>query len=316
MTHARRSLLALGALLAIGAAPAPRVLRIVGYNDMREMLSAIIPRIEARHPDVKIELDLPATKAAPAALIDGRSILAPMGAEMDPADRATLRARWGSDPVEIRVAHDSLAPTALSSPTGVLVARDNPLRAMPLKTVRAAFTTVTAPARWSDLGARGAWAMRPVHLYCLAPDTAITRHLLAGPLAATGLSPACRMFHQSRDVAAAVAADRFGIGLANLNHAGGGTRALALVDLAGRHSPDRAGIMSGRYPLDRFLLVYARRDRRGAMESDAAMIVDFLLSPAGQASIAHGALGYLPLNPDEVATERRKVQFSHDYSSR
>ncbi len=70
----------------------------------------------------------------------------------------------------------------------MLVARDNPLRAMPLKTVRAAFTTVTAPARWSDLGARGAWAKRPVHLYCLAPDTAITRHLHAGPLAATGLS--------------------------------------------------------------------------------------------------------------------------------
>lgn len=314
MTRAPRSLLALGALLAVGAAPAPRVLRIVGYNDMREMLAAVVPRIEAQHPDVKIELDLPATKAAPAALIDGRSILAPMGAEMGAADRAALRARWGGDPIEIRVAHDSLAPAALSSPTGVLVARDNPLREMFLTTVRSAFTATTPPAHWGELGARGAWAGQPVHLYCLAPDTAITRHLLAGPLAAAGLSPACHLFHQSRDVAAAVAADRFGIGLANLNHAGGATRPLALVDATGRHLPDRAGITSGRYPLDRFLLVYARRDRRGAIDPDAAMIVDFLLSPAGQASIAQGTLGYLPLNPHEVAEERHKLQFSHDLS--
>lgn len=309
---ARRSLLALGALLAVGAAPAPRVIRIVGYNDMREMLTAIAPRIAALHPEVKVALDLPATKAAPAALIDGRATLAPMGAEMDAADRAAVRARWGSDPVEIRVAHDSLAPAALSSPTGVLVARDNPLREMKLATVRAAFTAATPPARWGDLGARGGWAGQPVHFYCLAPDTAIGLHLLRGPLAGDAFTPACHFFHQSRDVAAAVAADRFGIGLANLNHAGGATRALALVDAAGRHTPDRAGIISGRYPLDRFLLVYARRDRRGAIESDAAFVLDFLLSPAGQASIAHGTLGYLPLNPREVAAERQKLQFSHE----
>ncbi len=308
---ARRSLLALGALLAIGAAPAPRVIRIVGYNDMREMLTAIAPRIEARHPDVRILLDLPATKAAPGALIDGRATLAPMGAAMEAADRAALRARWGGDPVEIRVAHDSLSPAALSSPTGVLVARDNPLREMSLATVRAAFTAATPPAHWGDLGAQGALAGQPVHLYCLAPDTAIGRHLLAGPLSGAAFTPACRLFHQSRDVAAAVAADRFGIGLANLNHAGGATRALTLVDASGRHLPNRAGIMSGSYPLDRFLLVYARRDRHRAIESDAAMVLDFLLSPAGQASIAQGTLGYLPLNPREVAAERLKLRFYH-----
>lgn len=305
---ARRSLLALGALLLAGAAPAPRVIRIVGYNDMREILTAVAPRIERQHRDVKIELDLPGTKAAPAALIDGRATLAPMGAEMDAADRTAVRARWGSDPVEIRLAHDSLAPGALSSPTGVLVARDNPLREMKLATVRTSFTAATPPARWGDLGARGAWARQPVHFYCLAPDTAIGRHLLRGPLVGDAFTPACHFFHQSRDVAAAVAADRFGIGLANLNHAGGATRALALVDAVGRHVPDRAGIMSGSYPLDRFLLVYARRDRQGAIESDAAMVLDFLLSPAGQASIAQGSLGYLPLNRREVAAERLKLQ--------
>jgi phosphate transport system substrate-binding protein len=312
MMRARRSLLALGALLAVAAAPAPRVIRIVGYNDMREMLVAIVPAIEAAHPGVKIELVLPATKAAPGALLDGHAVLAPMGAEMEPTDRAALQARWGSDPIEIRIAHDSLSPAALSSPTGILVARDNPLRSLPLAAVRAAFTAASPPTRWRDLGANGSWADAPVHYYCLAPDTAIGLHLLRGPFAGTAFTPACHFFHQSRDVAAAVAGDRFGIGIANLNHAGGATRALALIDASGRHLPNRAGIMSGSYPLDRFLLVYARRDRHGAVEPDAAMVLDFLLSPAGQASIARGTLGYLPLNPREVAAERRKMIFSRD----
>lgn len=303
--------LALAALLSVGAAPAPHVVRIVGYNDMREMLAAAAPRITDLHPGVRIVLDLPATRAAPAALIDGRSVLAAMGAAMDPADRAALRARWGGNPLEIRVAHDSLSPAALSSPIGVIVARGNPLASLPLATVRAAFTGAAPPTRWGDLGARGAWADRPVHLYGLAPDTAIARYLLDGPLAATGFTSALRTFHQSRDVAAAVASDHFGLGITSLNRAGGATRALALSDAAGTHRPDRAGILSGHYPLDRFLLVYVRRDGRGAIEPEAAMVLDFLLSRAGQAAIAHGTLGYLPLNPRELAMERAKLVLLH-----
>lgn len=70
-----------------------------------------------------------------------------------------------------------------------------------------------------------------------------------------------------------------------------------------------AGMVSGR-----FLLVYARRDRRGAIDPDAAMIIDFLPSSAGQASIARHTLGYRPLNPHEVAEEHRELQFYHDLS--
>jgi phosphate transport system substrate-binding protein len=305
----RHMTLGLAALLSAGAAPAPHVIRIVGYNDMREMLAAAAPRIAALHPGVRIVLDLPATRAAPAALIDGRSVLAPMGAAMEPADRAALRARWGGDPLEIRVAHDSLSPAALSSPIGVVVARDNPLTSLPLATIRAAFTGAARPTRWGDLGAPGAWADRPVHLYGLAPDTAIARYLLEGPLAASGFTSALRTFHQSRDVAAAVARDRFGLGITSLNQAGGATRALALSDAVGTHRPNRAGILSSHYPLDRFLLIYVRRDGRGAVEPGAAMVLDFLLSRAGQAIIAHGTLGYLPLNPRELAVERKKIRF-------
>ncbi len=304
-------LIAVGLLFIPGVAcsDAPtHVIRLVGYNDMHDMLATAAAAIEQAHPGVEIALDLRSTRSAPPALIDGSAALAPMGAPMDPADRAAIRVRWGADPIEIRIAHDSLSPKALSSPTAVLVARDNPLRSITLSAVRAAFAG-TAPLHWGDLGARGEWSGKPVHLYGLASDTAIGRYLLDGPLAKAAFATSYRAFHQSRDVAAAVAADRYGIGLANLNHAMGGTRALVLIDAAGhRHVPDRAEIVSGRYPFDRFLLVYARREPDGAIEPYARLILDFLLSSAGQSIISHGKLGYLPLNDTERIAERHKIK--------
>ncbi len=288
----------------------PHVIHIVGYNDMREMLTAASAAIEQAHPDIKIDLDLPATKAAPSALIDGRAALAPMGAAMLPAEREAVRARWGNEPVEVRIAHDSLNPRALSSPVGVLVAPDNPLREIRLSAVRAAFTGA-GQLRWGDLGARDDWADKPVHAYTLASDTAIGRYLLTGALVAQDFAPSCRTFHQSRDVISAVAADRYGIGLANLNHADGPVRALAITDAEGRRRlPDRATIVSGAYPFDRVLLIYARRGKDGAVEPDARLVLDFLLSRRGQAIIEGGSLGYLPLNAQERAVERRKLGFS------
>src|SRR6266576_2459030 len=44
---------------------------VVGYNDMRDMLEALLPLFAAAHPDIRIGLDLPGTRFAPAALARG-----------------------------------------------------------------------------------------------------------------------------------------------------------------------------------------------------------------------------------------------------
>ena len=319
MTTDRRALAASVALAAaiIGLAataadPAASAgsYRIVGYNDMDEMLTLIVAAVEAEHPDLDITLDLRSTRSAPAALIAGTSLLAPMGAAMQPADRAAFRAAWGSEPVEFRVAHDSLTPGALSSLTGVLVGRFNPLRRIDLRLLRRIFApTREAPVtRWGQLGARGDWSMRTLYPVALAADTAIGAYLLTGPLHADRYRDGVRGELQSRDVAATVAADPLAIGLANLNRAGSDLRALAITDDAGVvRAPSGAGIRSGRYPLDRFLLVYARRGADGHLAPPARLALDMLLSARGQALIARGSRGYLRLNEHERSNERRKL---------
>lgn len=314
MREARRALpgvlLALAFAMPVRGDPKPpsRCVSVVGYNDMEPMLTAVVARLTARRPELCYTLNLRSTRSGPTALIAGQADLAPMGAEMTPADRTAFRARWGADPIEIRVAHDSLAPAALSSPTGVLAGPGTPLRAMRWADVRRTFTRIAAP-RWGDLGAHGAWADKPVHLYALAPKTAIGDYLLRGPLAAAGFSAGVRVFGHSREVAAAVGADPLALGLANVNHAGGRVQALALIDEHGTIAhPDAATVHGGRWPLDRFLLVYARRGADGRILPGARALVEALLSPEGQAIIARPPRSYLPLNKAERSAERRKLR--------
>ena len=122
--------------------------------------------------------------------------------------------------------------------------------------------------------------------------------------------PDYRGLPQSREVAAAVVADPLALGLANLSHARAGIRPLLLVTSDGRRSaPIEAEVRSGRYPLDRHLLIYARRGRDGRIERPARDILAFILSDAGQRIVAAGTKGYLALSVAERRSELKKLQY-------
>src|SRR3989442_917364 len=193
------------------AAPGATV-RIVGYNDMHDMLEPIARRFELVHPDVAIELDLPGNRFAPPALAIGDSELAPMGAEFTPPQMVVYRACTGDDPIAFRVAHTSLDARALSGPLAILVHRDNPLPSLSLAQVRRAFCG--AARTWGEFGLAGAWSETPIVTYGLEADTALAHDVRRRALGSADFSPALRVCAQSADVVAGVGCDPQGIGFA------------------------------------------------------------------------------------------------------
>lgn len=317
MTCAQAAILTVVAALLAAADTVPAYLtddgrvRIVGYNDMQPMLAAITREVAARHPGLRFDLDLKSTRSAPAAFIAGASLLAPMGAELAAADRTAFRAAWGGDPVAVRIAHDSIDPAALSSPSAVLVSSAAPIRSITLTQLRRLFAPRAGEAaitRWGELGAKGSIRRdRPLHAVTLAGDTAIGG-LTLRRFEATAFRDGVVAKRQSRDVAAMVATDPDAVGLANLNFARGPVRALTLIDDAGvAHRAVRAEVRSGRYPLDRFLLIYVRRRSDGTIEPLAHEILAAALSPHGQRIIAQAPRRYIPLNRLERRAERAKL---------
>jgi len=148
-------------------------------------------------------------------------------------------------------------------------------------------------------------ATRGLHLCGLAPETALGRFMRQRTMAGGGFGEGFKGFPQSRDVVRAVAADPQAIGFTAAMRAMPGVRILALAPGPGALpvALTEENIRAGRYPLDRFLLIYTPQP----LEPVVREYLRFILSREGQEVIARGTLGYQPLNAAELAAERVKL---------
>lgn len=280
---------------------AQHAISIVGYNDMRTALAAVDVLFMAAHPGTRFSLTLEGTRTAPGALMDGRSLVAPMGADFEDAALAAYRRRIGAPPLRIRVAHDALDAAARSSPLAVFVRRDNPLSVMTMQRLAALFAPLPGEAPRPRA---------PAHLYGPAPGSALGRYLLGGAFAGRAFAADYHGLAESRAVIEALRRDSDGIGIADLNQRTPDLKALALARCAGC-APSRGSardLIGGRYPLDRHLLLFVRRLPGHPVDPVAREYVDLMLSREGQAAIAAAPPHYLPLSPREVRAGRAMLR--------
>jgi phosphate transport system substrate-binding protein len=288
---------------AAGYLTADGLVRIVGYNDMRDLLERLAAQFTAAHPGIGFELDLPGTRFAPLALARGVSAFAPMGAEFTPEQLAGYRKVRAADPACFRVAHASLDPAALSGPLAVFVGADNPVTALTLDQVAAVFAGEVAS--WGQLGLTGSWATRPVVPYGLATGTALRYAFQRLAMGGREIVPAVQGLAQSAVVVAKVASDPDGIGFAAAMRSAPGTRVVPLSN--NEHSeavpPTDASIAAGQYPLDRHLLICSARP----VPPVTREFLRLVLSREGQSAVAATPQRYIPLSAADVAIERRRL---------
>jgi len=285
------------------------VIRIIGYNDMQDILVRINALFQRFHPEFRFELILKGTRTAPSALARGASLLAPMGAEFSDAELTDYVKHTGTPPVLFKVAHDSLNPAALSAPLAIFVSAQNPLPRISMEQLPRVFSaSQDGVATWGRLGLRGEWTSRPIHLCGLAPSTALGR-LMQRRLGDTPFAEGFAAFPQSRDAVACVAADPLAIGFAAINRGVSGVRVVPLSEREGDvpSSGTREDIVANRYPLDRHLLIYLRTDAQQKVDPVAREYLRLMLSYEGQQEIANEGLGYLPLNARECAEELKRL---------
>jgi phosphate transport system substrate-binding protein len=264
---------------------------IVGYNDMQGMMEALNARFSALHPGFTFALTLKGTKTAPPALARGESAFAPMGAEFTPDQLTDYLAIAVRPPLVFRVAHDSVGDKALSGPLAIIVHKDNPLASLTLAEVADIFS---------------GRATRGLHPAGLNAELALGIFLRERTGLGAAFGPGFKGFKQSAEVVAWVAGDPLAIGFAAVNRVKPGVKVLAIA-------PDKRtapvaltaeNVRAGRYPLDRFLLIYARPP----LDPFVREYLRFVLSREGQEIIAADRLGYLPLNAGEVAAELAKLE--------
>jgi phosphate transport system substrate-binding protein len=302
--------------------PSPHALRIWGPPAMRAVVERWATGFHRLHPELTIEPRLMGSDTAIPGLYSGRAEIALLGRRDDETDDNGFSRPKGYRFTRLALMSGSLEAEGQSPALAVLVSGGNPVSRLTLGQLRRIAGCSCAPdaataLTWGELGAQGAWANRPVHLYLMDIDSGTGAYFLSAVMGGSAALDWSRVreFHDVRSVdgskqtaaalaAAALRQDPGGIAVSNVRYARSGLKLLAIAARSDGPFilPSRSSIVAGTYPLAR--KAYAFIDRAPGRPIDPRVLefLQYVLGPAGQADVRQVA-GYLPLAASARAEE-------------
>jgi phosphate transport system substrate-binding protein len=291
---------------------------IVGNDGMDDILKAWNELFAKTHPGIRFEMLLKGSSTGIAGLTAGVSAFAPMGREAWGTDVSGFREVHGFPPFDIHIGYDGFVRPKHKNPPAVYVNAKNPLAGLSLEQLARVFTGGNPDGdvtRWQQLGMKGEWAKRAVHVYGQHDDGGAATSLRKTRL---GNRPFTREYEELEkpcDVVKAVAEDPYGIGIASFCDAAAespNARVLPLSWKAGQPFavPSYDDVGAGRYPLGVHLRFYAVRAPGKPLDPLVKEYARLVLSKEGQAIIAaqkDSDEGFIPLNAAEVAAELARL---------
>jgi len=292
---------------------------VVGADVMDEMTLGWVKLFRQAYPQLSVTMEARASGAGAPALVEGRAHAAPVGRELLPAEEKSFVDKFGYEPLAIRVATGSVSSLGKTASTIILVDKDNPIQGLTFAQLDAIYSKTRKRGHadiqsWGDLGLKGEWAHRPIHLYGLKPPNGIewffkNRVMLGGEWK-DGIEPVKGQgFTHAFTVAAHDMAKRPGgltyALLANV------TPDVKVVPLAENDheafiAPTLETVASHKYPLSRYVYVFVNRPPGKPLEPKVKEFIKLVLSHEGQQAVADDGV-YIPLNADVVREELRKL---------
>jgi phosphate transport system substrate-binding protein len=260
---------------------------------------------QRQYPNVRVQIEGKGSSTAPPALIAGTAQLGPMSRAMKANEIDDFEKRHGYKPTQIRVAVDALA---------LYVNKDNPIASLDLERVDAIFSSTRscghpkALSTWGDLGLGGEWATRPISLYGRNSASGTYGFFKDHALCGGDYRDQVKEQPGSASVVQGVSEDRNGIGYSGIGYRTSGVRPVPLAARAGGQSfgVEQDEVMSGKYPLARFLYVYVNKAPGKALGPLVTEFLRFVCAKDGQQVVVKD--GYLPLSHSQCQTELAKIE--------
>jgi len=277
----------------------------VGSDTMNNMMALWGEAFQKTYPNVKIQVEGKGSSTAPAALIAGTAQFGPMSRAMRATEIDQFESKHGYKPTPIRTSYDALA---------VYVNKDNPLEKMTLAQVDAIFSKSRKRgfrqnvATWGQLGLTGDWANRPISLYGRNSASGTYGFFKEHALGNGDYKDTVKEQPGSASVVQGVTEDRFGIGYSGIGYKTSGVKVVALAEgEGGTYSEGSyADVVSGKYPLNRFLYIYINKAPAKPLDPLVREFVKLILSKQGQEVVVKD--GYLPLSAEVVKQELAKIE--------
>jgi len=295
-------------------------LNLVGADIMDEISMEWVKLYRKQYPKLSLTMDLRASGAGGPGLVSGKGDLAPVGREMFPAEEQAFVEKFGYKPTAIRVATGSVVSLGKTASSVILVDKDNPVDCLGLDQLDAIYSKSRKRGhaditKWGDVGAKGDWAERPIHLYGLKPVNGIERYfsmiaMQDGEYKDNIQFVKGKGFTHAFTVAAEdMAKNPGGLTYALMANVTANVKVLKVSEKEGGtcYEPNVKNVYEHKYPFSRYVYLYINRAPGKPIEPKVKEFLKLVLSREGQDVVAKERV-FIPLLPSVVQEELQKLE--------
>ncbi|HJP68384.1 MAG TPA: substrate-binding domain-containing protein [Sphingomicrobium sp.] len=316
-------------LAALASSPAaqPQTIRIWGPPAMAAIVQHWAETYRATHPEMSFELVMKGSDTAVPGLYSVRADIGLMGRLNDEVDDNGFSRPLGYPLTRIAITSGSLTSPGKSDAVALLVPRANPVSGINLRDLGRILDCGADAAKipyrtWGDLGVKGRWANKPIHIYTY--DMGSRTGAFIQHAATAGRRRMCweritefadtrrldgTLENSADRIGAAARRDPFALAIANPEQAVGGLRLVAVSRDRDQPFilPNEGSVTDGSYPLARQTYAFIRHKPGSPIDPKVRSFLEYVLSPAGQSLLAADR-GYLPLDPKIAVSSRAALE--------
>ncbi len=275
----------------------------VGSDTLAGMMSLWVEEFQALYPNVDAQVQASGSATAPPALTEGTAQFGPMSRPMRMREIEAFERTHGYKPTELRVAIDAI---------GVFVHRDNPIKGLNFEQLDSIFSltlrcgATKSATTWQDLGLSYDWAKRSIQVFGRNSVSGTYGYFKKNALCGGDFKRNVNEQPGSASVVQSVASSINTIGYSGVGYRVSGVKLLPLAKQGDHYiEPTHENILSGLYPLSRYLFVYVNKHPVHDLTPIQREFIRFIFSKQGQDLVAKD--GYLSISPEIAKQELEKV---------
>jgi phosphate transport system substrate-binding protein len=277
----------------------------IGADSLGDVWDEWQQAFRSLHPEVQFKVVQTLSKTAFDALMAGTVPLIHMAREMTIPEYQAFEKKWGYPPTKVLICFDAFI---------VFVNGTNPIKEIGMDQLDAILSTTRVAGyqkdieTWGDLGERGEWAKRQIHVYFRAEGTA-TRTVVKDMVLQKGTFKTTIIDKPDfPSIADAVMTDANGLAVGTLATWYTRNRTLAVIPLQGKAAimPFQEEVTTGRYPMSKAYFLYVNKAPGQNLSPLLSEFLHYTLSREGQQAVAQSSL--YPLPADVAAMNRKRIR--------
>ncbi len=275
----------------------------VGSDTLAGMTTLWVEEFKALYPNINAQVQASGSSTAPPALTEQTAQFGPMSRPMRLREVEAFERTHGYKPTALRVAIDAI---------GIFVHQDNPVKGLNFPQLDAIFSaTLRCGAEdfvstWAQLGIDAEWAKRNFQLFGRNSVSGTYGYFKKHALCGGDFKSQVNEQPGSASVVQSVASTLSGIGYSGVGYRVAGVRLLPIAKQSNEFVyPSRENILTGDYPLSRYLYVYVNKHPSKALSPIEAEFIKFIYSAQGQALVEKD--GYVSITEEFAKQELAKV---------